>query len=452
MENVAPKLQSRRKNKEEGQTLVLVAISLLVLIAMAALAIDLTTLYVARGEMQRAADAAALAGAKAFVDSGVTTSNTTDPNYANLQGLAQTMGTQIINALLVQNTVGGSAPALAAGTPIFDFTTHPGNPQVTVTLERTDVPTFFAHIFGQKLVTVRATAVAEAYNSSLPPGGAGNQPPVAPSCVKPWLIPNADPGVAAPTSFINEATGALNRPGIYPTGIIGEEITLSTPCVGGICPGGLLTPTAPVSLNALNYLPAQLTNTAGNCPSCAGGTPYENGSACCDTVNSYACGGTAPPLVFDLANGLLANTVSSVECLIGATSQGINAGQDEIGLGTTAQGPANTFGNFLDTNGNDPIEIRAGSGFHSGQLVTTSPSIVTLPIYATSGLAGVLAVVAQVHVIGYMQAFVEQSPTTGGEIEIYVLNISGCGPNVNTGLTPVTGGGASPVPVRLIHN
>ena len=37
---------------------------------MAALAIDVTTLYVARGEMQRAADAAALAGAKAFVDSG----------------------------------------------------------------------------------------------------------------------------------------------------------------------------------------------------------------------------------------------------------------------------------------------------------------------------------------------------------------------------------------------
>jgi Flp pilus assembly protein TadG len=438
--------------KEKGQTLLLVAVSLFSLIAIAALAIDLTTLYVARGEMQRAADAAALAGAKAFVDSGVTTSNTTDPNYANLEGLAQNMGTQIINALLAQNTVGGTAPQLANGTPTFDFTTHPGNPQVTVTLQRTDVPTFFAHIFGQKLVTVQATAVAEAYNSSLPPGGGGGMPPVAPSCVKPWLIPNADPGAAAPTAFIDETTGALNRAGIYPNGIIGEEITLKNPCLLGVCLAGLVTPTAAVSPNVLNYLPAQLTNTAGNCPSCAGGTAYENGSACCDTVNSYACGGTAPPLVFDLVNGLLANTVSSVECLIGAASQGTGAGQDEIGLGATAQGPANTFGNFLDTNGNDPIEIRAGSGPHSGQLVTTSPSIVTLPIYATSGLAGVLAVAAQVHVIGYMQAFVEQSPTTGGEIEIYVLNISGCGPNVNTGATPISGGGVSPVPVRLIHN
>ncbi len=137
-----------RRTGQEGQTLVLVAISLFVLIAMAALAIDVTTLYAARAEMQRAADAAALAGAKAFVDSGVTTSNVSDPNYANLEGLAQSMGTQIINALLVQNPVGGGTPVLAAGTPTFDFTSHPGNPQVTVTLERTDVPAFLPASLG----------------------------------------------------------------------------------------------------------------------------------------------------------------------------------------------------------------------------------------------------------------------------------------------------------------
>jgi len=51
----------------------MVAVSLFALIGIAALAIDLTTLYVARGEMQRAADAAALAGAKAFVESETTT-------------------------------------------------------------------------------------------------------------------------------------------------------------------------------------------------------------------------------------------------------------------------------------------------------------------------------------------------------------------------------------------
>jgi uncharacterized membrane protein len=55
-----------RRSGERGQTIILVAVSLVSLLAMAALAIDVVTLYVARSEMQRAADAAAIAGAKAF--------------------------------------------------------------------------------------------------------------------------------------------------------------------------------------------------------------------------------------------------------------------------------------------------------------------------------------------------------------------------------------------------
>lgn len=439
-----------RRTGQEGQTLVLVAISLFALIAMAALAIDLTTLYVARGEMQHAADAAALAGAKAFVDSGVTTSNVNDPNYANLQGLATNIGTQTINALLAQNKVGG-VPPLLVGSPAFDFTTHPGNPQVTVTLQRTDVPTFFARIFGPRLVTVGASATAEAYNPSEPPGGTTGMPPVAPSCVKPWLIPNADPH-NTPDPFIDEDTGEIKHPGIAPAGVIGEEILLKDPCIG-LC-GSLGVPLTATAPNLLAYLPAQLTAASnGSCPSCAGGSEYEQSSSCCDagSPTEYACGNTGPGLAFNLVGGLIGNTISSVECLIGASGAGPAAGQDEIGLGTSAQGPANTFGNFLDSNGNDPIEIRAGNGPHAGQLVTTSPSIVTLPIYGVKGLSGVLSLVT-VHIVGYMQAFVEQSPSGGnGEIEIYVLNISGCGPNVNPALTPISGGGASPVPVRLIH-
>src|ERR1041385_1639825 len=76
-----------RSSRERGQTIALVAVGMVSLLAMAALAIDLTTMYVARGEIQRAADTAALAGAKAFVDSGVTT----DPTNPALQALAQQM-------------------------------------------------------------------------------------------------------------------------------------------------------------------------------------------------------------------------------------------------------------------------------------------------------------------------------------------------------------------------
>src|SRR6266849_7728377 len=95
------KVAFRRRPGECGQTIILVAVALVTLLAMAALAIDVTTLYVARGEMQRAADAAALAGAKAFVDSGITT----DPGNATRQTLAQTMAISVINSLLAHNKV-----------------------------------------------------------------------------------------------------------------------------------------------------------------------------------------------------------------------------------------------------------------------------------------------------------------------------------------------------------
>jgi len=84
---------SRRRHHERGQTIILVAISLVSLLAMAALAIDIVTLYAARSEMQRAADAAALAGAKAIADSGITTLLLADPNFATVQSWASTAAT-----------------------------------------------------------------------------------------------------------------------------------------------------------------------------------------------------------------------------------------------------------------------------------------------------------------------------------------------------------------------
>ena len=61
----------RRSAEQRGNVIVLAAISMTVLIGFAALAIDLGQLYVARAELQRAADAAALAGASSyFSDAG----------------------------------------------------------------------------------------------------------------------------------------------------------------------------------------------------------------------------------------------------------------------------------------------------------------------------------------------------------------------------------------------
>ena len=54
--------------RKRGAMLVLVAVSLGMLIGFAALAVDFGMLYDARSETQRAADAAALAGASAYLD------------------------------------------------------------------------------------------------------------------------------------------------------------------------------------------------------------------------------------------------------------------------------------------------------------------------------------------------------------------------------------------------
>jgi hypothetical protein len=71
-----PQVRDRVRNaREGGQAVVLVGIAMVSLLAMAGLAIDLTTLYVAHGEIQRAADAAALAGAKAVTEPLLTSSN-----------------------------------------------------------------------------------------------------------------------------------------------------------------------------------------------------------------------------------------------------------------------------------------------------------------------------------------------------------------------------------------
>src|SRR5579872_1565857 len=99
---------------QRGQTLALVAFCLLVLLAAAALAIDLTTLYVSRAEMQKAADSVALAGARAFVLSGVTTSVVGDGSNSNLRSLAQDIANSSINSLLAEDKVGGVAPVLAS--------------------------------------------------------------------------------------------------------------------------------------------------------------------------------------------------------------------------------------------------------------------------------------------------------------------------------------------------
>lgn len=139
------KLFSRQRQNEQGQTIILVAISLVSLLAMAALAIDIVTLYLARSEIQRAADATALAAAKAIADSGVTTLQATDPNLPGAQTLAQNMATAAVTGLIsasAVNLVAGATPTLNTVTPIPIDWIRQGNPHVTISMKSSNLPTF----------------------------------------------------------------------------------------------------------------------------------------------------------------------------------------------------------------------------------------------------------------------------------------------------------------------
>src|ERR1039457_3264327 len=161
---------SRERKHEQGVIITLVAVFMLFVIgAMAALSIDVVTLYTARSEAQLAADAAALAGARVLANSGMPS----DPT-GGLTGGAETLAGAVALQVGQQSQVGGRNLVAANGEVVvvgFSGTpTNPcpapnpaqTNPCITVHVQRTDMPTFFARIWGTMKVTVTASATAEA--------------------------------------------------------------------------------------------------------------------------------------------------------------------------------------------------------------------------------------------------------------------------------------------------
>jgi hypothetical protein len=441
---------SRQRLNQRGQTIVLVAISLVSLLAMAALAIDVVTLYVARSETQRAADAGALAGAKAIADSGITTFLVTDPTFTTIRPWAQTTATDRINAVLQNNLVAGSPPTMISST--VDWARQ-GNPQITVKLTSANLPTFFSKIWGGGTKNVTATATAEVYNPANLNTAAPT--PIAPRSVKPWLVANVDPTGTAP-QFVNITTWAVD------SGVIGQTVDLVSDCNGVTAPCALIhKPPGAVPLPAVKqveYVPASVTpNSANVCPtsvggcnsSCAGASPYELSVECAD-VNAYTyvyCGGGTTNTTWDnLVNpgGAAGASATGAECLIHATGPSSGTQQDLLTLGLW---PASA------------MQITGGScSVNPGQPVANSSSIVTIPIIDQGTFQATSPF--QVTVVGFLQAFINQvdpviaglGQPPAGSINVTVLNIVGCSANMTTSTAPpvIGGAGTSPIPVRLI--
>jgi Flp pilus assembly protein TadG len=145
---------------ERGSATVIVALTATGLMALLALGIDLGALFNARSEAQRAADAAALAGASAFLE------------YQ--QESARSVAVERAMAYATSNDIRGRriAPEDVTITVNLDSST------VRAHVRRTGLPTWFARLVGVDAVNVAAEATAWA-------GAAG-----AAQCVKPFAVPD----------------------------------------------------------------------------------------------------------------------------------------------------------------------------------------------------------------------------------------------------------------------
>lgn len=156
----------RLRAEERGSALAFAALAFLGILGMLALAIDLGMLYETRGQAQRTADAAALAGAGALVDYG---------NDPGVEDRAYEYAEEYVD----ENPVRGELASLEPGDVDVDLDEW----RVTVTVHRTverenPVSTLFGRIIGKGTVDVRAIATAEAAEA----GGA--------KCLLPLAIPD----------------------------------------------------------------------------------------------------------------------------------------------------------------------------------------------------------------------------------------------------------------------
>ena len=438
------------RDAQRGATLLLVALSLVVLLGICALAIDLVWLYVGRSEAQRAADAGALAGATVFANSGCTSAS----GGCVAGGSQEAPARQEAIDVGSRNPVGGQAPTILASDVTFSYPT-PQDPTVTVKVARdaahgNPMPTFFIKIFGVTTANISAQATAEAYNPS------GGGPPVGTKCLKPWLMPNcdwsrmvssSDPNYnptcqGAPGQYASKfvTNNSIVNPGPTPTGVIGQLMTIK--------PGNPTQANAPSKFYPIFLPPGQ---QPAQCPSCAtggsfgGGLPsgsyYQSNIECCNQT-TITCG---PTTMQAIVGNKVGPTATGVDCLIHESN---GTGQDTISFSGTSPTVA--------AGSNNPL-VAAGI-ISTGSTIlppTASSSVVTVPIYDGStmcpGMGGCGAIPVQI--LGFMQVFVqEEDPLNQGTVYVYIMNVALCSGSGGGGSPPpVTNGGGSPIPVRLIH-
>jgi len=174
MKRVAGRFANRR-----GATIVLVALSTAAILAIGAISVDLAMLFKMRGDAQRTADAAALAGASAYLEF---------PKPVDARSLARERALKYVNAnyvggitVDVDSSYGGTTQTgtkWVVETKEAVVVVLPDSEKVRVIVRRQGIGMLFARVLGPSLSTVAAKAAARTVNA----GGA--------KCVKPFALPD----------------------------------------------------------------------------------------------------------------------------------------------------------------------------------------------------------------------------------------------------------------------
>jgi Flp pilus assembly protein TadG len=192
-----------RLRQRSGAVLAFVAVTLPVTLGVMALAIDLGMLYGARAEAQRTADAAALAGASAYIDYSIQTS----PAQARANAWARAIqyaaenyaGNRMISTV---ETTGADGEFYH--TEGVTVQTDLANNTVRVWIRSANHRTFFARFLGFTTGSVGAMAAAHVTDSGTSP------------CVIPIFLPDA-PDINNPNIYdaVETGFGSANRNDYY---------------------------------------------------------------------------------------------------------------------------------------------------------------------------------------------------------------------------------------------
>jgi Putative Flp pilus-assembly TadE/G-like len=421
---------AKERNGERGVTLVMIAGALVVILAAAGLAIDLSALYVERSEAQRAADAGALAGAQIFATSGCTL------NATCLSPGVQSMATTRATAVAQQNLILGQTPTV----PTPAFTTGGGSstdPLITVTAQA-PAKTFFLPLSAG--ATISATATAEAYN----PSGSTSGPVICSSCLKPFFVPNCDPNHASPVNTKCPAGTGLN--GGTPAAFFSSNTIANGNAIVGQTWQLHLQTSGNVQVVPSQWLEVDFSLTPPSCNGSGGSqsaTVWQRDVTQCAT-NQITCGTQLCTL-----NGFKVGPNDKAVC------QMITYG----GTGCNAQG-GSAVDSVSCSNGVCTMTAGSGNPFAAvGQTITQSSALVGAPVYDGTMQSGGGVVV----VVGYMQLFILDIQHKGNfdNIDAVIVSAATCGNMSGPGCSTTgggsgtggtaSGGGATLIPVRLVH-